>query len=51
MTALKDAITGPTGDDGNEDIPLGFTFKYIGTNYTDLRMNTNGWLSLNRIRN
>lgn len=28
------------------NIPIGFTFKYCGTNYTTLSANTNGWLSL-----
>ena len=27
-------------------IPIGFTFKYCGTDYTTLSANTNGWLSL-----
>jgi len=47
MTALTGATNGPTGDDGYQDISIGFTFKYIGTNYTQARLSTNGWLSLN----
>jgi len=47
MTALSGATAGPTGDDSNQDIPIGFTFNYIGTNYTQARLSTNGWLSLN----
>lgn len=48
MTALAGASTGPTGDDSNQDVPLGFTFKYTGANYTQARISTNGWLSLNQ---
>ena len=47
MTALSGATNGPTSDDGNQDISIGFTFKYIGTNYTQARLSTNGWLSIN----
>jgi hypothetical protein len=47
MTALTDAITGPTGDNKSSNVPIGFTFNYIGTNYTQVRICTNGWLSLN----
>jgi PKD repeat protein len=51
MTALTGATTGPTGDDGYQDVPIGFTFKYIGTNYIQARLSTNGWLSLNQTGN
>ncbi len=47
MTALTGATAGPTGDDGNLDVPIGFTFNYTGTNYTQARLSTNGWISLN----
>jgi hypothetical protein len=48
MTELTGATTGPTNDNGNSVISLGFTFNYNGTNYTQARISTNGWLSLNQ---
>jgi hypothetical protein len=48
MTALSGGTAGPTGDDGNSNISIGFTFNYAGTNYTSLKISTNGWLSLNQ---
>jgi PKD repeat protein len=48
MTALTGATAGPTGDDGNVDIPIGFTFSYGGVSYTSLKLSTNGWISLNQ---
>jgi hypothetical protein len=34
-------------DDATElAVPIGFTFKYCGVNYTDLSICTNGWISL-----
>jgi PKD repeat protein len=45
MTALSAASSGPSGDDGVMDIPVGFTFNYNGIDYTELRMCTNGWLA------
>ena len=48
MTALTDATSGPSGDDGNVDIPIGFTFNYCGGSYTQAKLSTNGWLSLNQ---
>ena len=48
MTALTSPTIGPTGDDGNAVISIGFTFNYCGTNYTNARICTNGWLSLNQ---
>lgn len=37
-----------SGDDGSQiNVPLGFTFNYLGTNYTSVQLSTNGWLSFN----
>ena len=47
MVHITDSITGPTGDDASMDIPIGFTFNYIGTEYTQAHICTNGWISLN----
>ncbi|MFM7018326.1 GEVED domain-containing protein [Flavobacterium sp.] len=36
-----------TGDDGSENgIPIGFTFKFEGVNYTTFSVNTNGFINL-----
>jgi hypothetical protein len=48
MTALSGATSGPTGDDGNAIVPIGFTFNYTGVNYSSLKISTNGWVSLNQ---
>ena len=39
-------ITGwaPTADDGSVTLPLPFTFKYYGNDYTSLKVVTNGWM-------
>ncbi len=34
------------GDDATQDgLPIGFTFNYLGTNYTTMGVSTNGWAS------
>jgi len=33
---------GPIGDEGNTNAPLGFTFNFFGTSYTDVTIHTNG---------
>ncbi|MCX6249751.1 MAG: PKD domain-containing protein [Bacteroidetes bacterium] len=48
MTNLTGATAGPTGDDASMDANIGFTFSYLGVNYTQARINTNGWVSLNQ---
>jgi hypothetical protein len=48
MTPLSGATTGPTGDDGNSVVNIGFTFNYLGVNYTQARISTNGWIALNQ---
>jgi hypothetical protein len=47
MTALSGASAGPTGNDAHSDVNIGFDFTYLGTAYAQVRINTNGWLSLN----
>jgi PKD repeat protein len=48
MTLLSGITnTGPIGDNGNSVAQLEFTFNYLGTDYTQVRLSTNGWLSLN----
>ena len=47
MTALSSATTIPSGDDVSSDVNIGFTFNYLGVNYTQARINSNGWVSLN----
>lgn len=37
--------TSGTADDGSVIVPLPFTFSYYGTNYTQLKICTNGWVS------
>jgi hypothetical protein len=46
MTNLTGATAGPTGDNAHSDVAIGFGFKYLGVTYTQVRINTNGWLSL-----
>ena len=41
--ATKTTITGDDGIQGT--IPIGFTFNYLGTNYTTADLCANGWLS------
>jgi hypothetical protein len=47
MTPVTGGIAGPTGDNAHSDVPLGFDFTYLGTTYSQARVNTNGWLSMN----
>ncbi|MCX6306915.1 MAG: cohesin domain-containing protein [Bacteroidetes bacterium] len=48
MTYLSGGTAGPTGDNAHLDVTIGFPFKYLGTSYSDLRINTNGWVSLDK---
>jgi hypothetical protein len=41
----NNATDGPTGDDDDMSIPIGFTFPFYGTNYTDCYISTNGLIS------
>ena len=47
MTNISGGTAGPTGDDAYADVNIGFTFNYLGINYSQARINTNGWISLN----
>jgi hypothetical protein len=47
MTNLSGATTGPTGNDGYGDASLPFTFNYLGADFTQARISTNGWMSMN----
>jgi hypothetical protein len=47
MTVLSGATPGPTADNGNLDVSIGFPFNYLGVNYNQIRINANGWASLN----
>ena len=47
MTPVSGGSAGPTGDNAHSDVGIGFTFNYAGTDYTQTRININGWLSLN----
>ena len=48
MTDLTGATSGPSGDDAHSDVGIGFSFTYLGTSYTQVRINTNGWISLDQ---
>jgi hypothetical protein len=48
MVLLSGAVSVPFGDDVSYDVNnIGFTFNYLGVNYTQIRFNSNGWASLN----
>jgi hypothetical protein len=47
LTYLTGGSAGPTGDDAYADVSIGFDFNYLGVNYSQARINTNGWISLN----
>jgi hypothetical protein len=47
MIPITGGIAGPTGDDAHSNVNIGFNFNYLGINYSQARINTNGWLSLN----
>jgi hypothetical protein len=45
LSAVRPVRAGGTADDGwYNDIPIGFTFNFNGTDYTELAASTNGWL-------
>ena len=45
--AVQGIDTGLTGDDNAvNNLPIGFTFTYWGTDYTTFGVSTNGWISL-----
>jgi len=47
MIAITGGFAGPTGDNEHSDVGIGFAFNYLGINYSQVRINTNGWISLN----
>jgi hypothetical protein len=47
MTPITGGFAGPSGDDSHLDANIGFAFNYLGQNYSQARINTNGWISLN----
>jgi hypothetical protein len=47
MVALSGGTSGPSGDNAHLDASIGFGFNYLRVNYSQARINTNGWLSLN----
>jgi hypothetical protein len=47
LTLPGEASVGPSGDDAHLDVGIGFDFNYLGVNYSQVRINTNGWASLN----
>ena len=47
MTPISGGSTGPTGNNTHSDVNIGFSFNYAGTDYTQVRINTNGWAALN----
>jgi len=47
MTNITGGTLGPSGDDAYSDVSIGFSFNYFGVNYSQARINTNGWISLN----
>lgn len=47
LTYISGASPGPSGDNAHSDVPIGFTFNYLGVDYSQVRISTNGWLSFN----
>ena len=48
MTPLVGMTSSLTGDNAHLDINFSFNFNYLGQVYNQLRINTNGWVSLNK---
>jgi len=48
MTPITGGTSGPSGDDAGSTISLGFSFNFLGSNYTFIRISTNGWITLNK---
>ncbi|MBW6459349.1 MAG: cohesin domain-containing protein [Bacteroidales bacterium] len=47
MIPISGGNAGPTGDNAHSDVSIGFDFNFLGTVYSQVRINTNGWLSMN----
>lgn len=45
MIPLNNGSAGPTGDDAHADVDIGFDFDFLGVTYSQVRINTNGWIS------
>lgn len=45
MVPLVSGNAGPTGDNAHSDVSIGFNFVYLGVSYSQVRINTNGWMS------
>lgn len=48
MIQLTGGSAGPSGNDAHTAGNIGFVFNYLGIDYSIVRMNTNGWISLNQ---
>jgi hypothetical protein len=48
-TSGTQITTANTDDDNSAATPIGFTFDYNGTNYTDFVLNTNGFIKLGTV--
>jgi hypothetical protein len=46
MIPITGGLAGPSGNDAHSDVNIGFDFNYLGTSYSQVRINTNGWLAL-----
>ena len=51
ITSVGTQITDFTDDNGVTNIPLGFNFHYYWTDYSNISIGSNGWLSFNNIGN
>lgn len=47
MIPVSGGTPGPSGNNSHMDVGIGFDFQYLGTVYSQVRINTNGWLSFN----
>ena len=45
MIHLDNGTAGPGGDDAHADVSIGFNFNFLGVSYSQVRINTNGWIS------
>ena len=49
-TAVVGTASTAVGDDGIQNlVPIGFTFKYDGIDYTDFGISTNGWIKMGTV--
>lgn len=45
ISGATDVSATLAANDATVDVPIGFTFNYLGTDYTSVRASSNGWLS------